>query len=156
MVRVVIRALVAAVVLGGCNGSGHSNAIPTIAIGSIEVTSAPCQPCKDVTCVPCRGPMYSLTASVRISNSGEGALTVRTAGVELRQNGTITTGLAEAPTVGSVPAQIAGRSSLDLQFKLYVLDGASPAQSVLKTSATGACDDGTSWQAYAELAVPYP
>ena len=100
--------------------------------------------------------MYSLTASVRISNSGEGVLTVRTAGIELRQNGTITTGLAEAPSVGSVPTQIAGRSSLELGFNIYVMDGASPAQSVLKTSATGAYDDGMSWQAYAELAVPYP
>ena len=100
--------------------------------------------------------MYSLTASVRISNSGEGVLTVRTAGVELRQNGTITTGLADAPTIGSVPAQIAGKSSLELEFKIYVMDGASPGHSVLRTSATGAFDDGTSWQAYAELAVPYP
>ena len=155
MVRVVIRALVAAVFLGGC-GSAHSNETPTIAIGPIEVTSAPCQPCTDDRCIPCRGPMYSLTASVRISNSGEGVLTVRTAGVELRQNGTITTGLADAPTVGSVPAQIAGKSSLELEFKIYVMDGASPGHSVLKTSATGAFDDGTSWQAYAELAVPYP
>jgi hypothetical protein len=99
--------------------------------------------------------MYSLTASVTISNSGEGVLAVRTAGIELRQNGAITTGLAEAPTVGSVPAQIAGRSSLELQFNIQVMDGASPAQSVLRATATGAYDDGMSWQAYAELAVPY-
>ncbi len=156
MVRVVIRALVATVVLGGCGGSGHSNAAPTIAIGPIEVTSAPCRPCTDDRCVPCRGPMYSLAVSVRISNSGEGVLTVRTAGIELRQNGTITTGLAEAPSVGTVPAQIAGRSSLELEFNMYVMDGASPAHSVLTASATGAYDDGMSWQAYAELAVPYP
>jgi hypothetical protein len=156
MVRVVICALVAAVVLSGCSGSGHSDGTPTIAIGPIEVTSAPCQPCTDNRCVPCRGPMYSLNASVRIANSGEGVLTVRTVGIELRQNGTITTGLAEAPTVGSVPTQIAGRSSLELEFNIHVMDGASPAQSVLKTSATGIYDDGMPWQAYAELAVPYP
>jgi hypothetical protein len=155
MIRLVVRALVSVVVLGGCSGSGHSNATPTIAIGPIEVTSAPCQPCTGDRCVPCRGPMYSLTASVTISNSGEGVLAVRTAGIELRQNGAITTGLAEAPTVGSVPAQIAGRSSLELQFNIQVMDGASPAQSVLKATATGAYDDGMSWQAYAELAVPY-
>ena len=69
---------------------------------------------------------------------------------------TITTGGAEAPSVGSVPAEVAGRSSLELKFNIQVLEGSSPAQSVLRASATGAYDDGMSWQAYAELAVPYP
>jgi hypothetical protein len=81
---------------------------------------------------------------------------VRTASVELRQNGAVTTGLAEAPSVGSVPAQISGKSSLELEFNIPVMPGASPAQSAVRASATGAYDDGMSWQAFAELAVPYP
>ena len=83
-------------------------------------------------------------------------MAVRTASVELRQDGTVTTGGAEAPTVDSVPAQIPSKSSLQLEFKIQVMDGASPANSIVRASATGAYDDGTSWQASAELAVPYP
>ena len=81
---------------------------------------------------------------------------MRSASVELRQNGAITTGVAETPSVGSVPAQIAGESSLELEFTIPVLDGASPAQSVVRASATGAYYDAMSWRAFAELAVPYP
>jgi hypothetical protein len=156
MVRLVIRALVAVVVLGGCSASGPSNAPPTISIGPIEVTSVPCSPCTGDRCLPCRGPIYSLTASVRISNSGEEMVAVRSASVELRQNGAVTTGSAEAPSVGSVPAQISGKSSLELEFNIPVMPGASPAHSAVRASATGAYDDGMSWQAFAELAVPYP
>jgi len=157
MIRLIVRALVAVLVLGGCSGSGPGNAPPTIAIGPIEVTSVPCSPCKGDQCLPCRGPLlYSLTASVSISNSGAHVVAVRTASVELRQNGAVTTGGAEAPSVGSVPAQIPSKSSLQLEFKIQVLDGASPAHSIVRASATGAYDDGMSWQAFAELAVPYP
>ena len=155
MIRLVVQALVAVLVVGGCNGSGP-NAPPTIGIGPIEVTSVPCSPCTGGACLPCRGPIYSLTASVRISNSGEGVVAVRAASVELRQNGAVTTGLAEAPSVGSVPAQISGKSSLELEFNIPVMPGASPAHSAVRASATGAYDDGMSWQAFAELAVPYP
>ena len=83
-------------------------------------------------------------------------LAVRGASVELRQSGAITTGGAETPSAGNLPAQIAGRSSLQLEFTIPVLEGVSPAQSVLRASVTGAYDDGMSWQAFAELPVPYP
>ncbi len=100
MVRTITRALIAVLVLGGCSGSGIGTA-PTIGIGAIEVTSVPCSPCTGDRCLPCRGPSYSLTASVTISNSRDEVVAVRTANGELRQNGTITTGGAEAPSVGS-------------------------------------------------------
>jgi hypothetical protein len=155
MTRLVVQALIVPLVLAGCSGAGPSNTPPTLNITRIEVSSVPCSTCTGDGCPPgiCRGPLYSLTVSMSISNSAEHTLAVRSARVELRENETVTIGTAETPSAGTVPASIPGRSSLELGFTMPVLPGATPTHSTVRASATGVSDDGVPWQAAADLVV---
>ena len=149
-------ALIAVTVFAACGGSSPSDTPPKLEVGGIQVTSVPCPTCREGDRPPfiCRGPQYALTAAVRIANPSEHAVAVRTARVDLRQNNGVAVAESQAPSVGSVPTQVPGRSAVDLAFTIAVLPGASPEHRAVRASATGVYEDGVPWQATGELVLP--
>jgi hypothetical protein len=86
---------------------------------------------------------------LRIENVTGAGIEVRAIDVELQDPKGDAIGLANSPSVGRLPVQIAQRSYLNLAFFLPILPGATPLPGVLQANASGLHQNGVPWQATA-------